>query len=384
MHDDSRVGSAVESGISRSDFLKRGAAAGAAVAALTSPAAALAAARRPKVYTGTALDKFNWSFAIPVEDAENTAYFVNKFIFGPQEGIDLRLNSGTSTSDFIKLVASHHYNAAHPSVFLMALVKDQGLPVTMYFDNMNINIFGFAVKANSPIKSIKDFQGKKIAIAVVGWDAIWNPDLAAAGVDPKSVSYLVTGLGPGRLNALNSGKVDIMVTWNGEFPVWNWQAKLAGKGPLRFFSGDRYFKTPANGWTAATDRLDRDRDMLIRAARAQAKAMWFVKTNPTEAAKIFHHYYPKIAVHKNEAEEIAADYNNTGFLAGPDGTLPNRLGWNSQKRWQTLLDSMYKNKLTKHHLKAKDMYTNDFIKEINDYDNNEVIAVAKKYRFKKP
>ncbi len=370
-----------ENATNRRGFLKQAAAAGAALSVIASPAA-FAATRKAKVYTGKRLDRFDWSFAIPVEDAENTAYFVNKFLFGPQEGIDLRLNSGTSTSDFIKLVASHHYNAAHPSVFLMALVKDQGLPVTMYFDNMNINIFGFAVKANSPIKSIKDFAGKKIAIAVVGWDAIWNPDLAAAGVDPKSVSYLVTGLGPGRLNALNNGAVDIMVTWNGEFPVWNWQQKLAGKGTLRFFSGDTYFKTPANGWTAATDRLGKDRNLLIRAARAQAKSMWFVKTNPTEAAKIFHHYLPQIAKHKGEAEQIAADYNNTGFLGGPDGTLANRLGWNSSKRWQALLDSMFTNKLTKNHLKATDMYTNAYIKEINNFDKNQVITFAKQYRFK--
>jgi NitT/TauT family transport system substrate-binding protein len=374
-------GSVGESTTSRRVFLKQASAAGVVAAAVLSPGA-VAAVRKAKIYTGNRLDKFNWSFAIPVEDAENTAYFVNKYIFGPQEGIDLRLNSGTSTSDFIKLVASHHYNAAHPSVFLMALVKDQGLPVTMYFDNMNINIFGFAVPQNSPIQSIKDLAGKKIAIAVVGWDAIWDPDVAAAGVDPKSVNWLVTGLGPGRLNAMNSGNVDAMVTWNGEFPVWNWQQKLAGKGTLRFFSGDKFFKTPANGWTAASDRLDKDHDLLVRAARAQAKAMWFVKTNPTEAAKIFHHYYPKIATHAGEAEEIAADYNNTGFLSGPDGTLTHGLGWNSRKRWQVLLDSMYQNKLTKHHLQATDMYTNNLIKEINDFDKAGVIAFAKNYKFK--
>ena len=383
MEERDQAGSGGNDSFTRQGLLRRAAVTGVAISAVTAPTAT-AALRKAKVYTGKRLDKFHWSFAIPKEDAENTMYYVNKFLFGPQEGIDLDINSGTSTSDFIKLVASHDYNAAHPSVFLMALVKDQGLPVTMYFDNMNINIFGFAVRANSPIKSIKDFEGKKIAIGVVGWDAIWNPDLAAAGVDPKSVSYLVTGLGPGRLNALNSGKVDIIVTWNGEFPVWNWQEKLAGKGTLRFFSGDKYFKTPANGWTAATNRLDKDSDLLVRAARAQAKAMWFTKTNPTEAAKIFHYYYPKIATHKNEAEEIAADYNSTGFLAGADGTLTHGLGWNSRKRWQTLLDSMYENKLTKHHLKATDMYTNDMVKEINNFDKNEVIAFAKQYKFKKP
>jgi hypothetical protein len=43
---------------------------------------------------------------------------------------------------------------------------------------------------------------------------------------------------------------------------------------------------------------------------------------------------------------------------------------------------MYENKLTKHHLKATDMYTNDTIKEINGFDKNEIIAYAKSYKFK--
>jgi hypothetical protein len=61
------------------------------------------------------LDTFKWSFAIPKEDSENTAYYVNQYIFGPNEGIELEMNSGTSTSDFIKLVADHEYKPAYPS-----------------------------------------------------------------------------------------------------------------------------------------------------------------------------------------------------------------------------------------------------------------------------
>jgi NitT/TauT family transport system substrate-binding protein len=373
--------SPLERATSRRGFLTQAAVTGAGLAAMASPAYA-ATARGTKIYTGKRLDTFKWSFAIPVDDPENTAYFVNKYIFGPQEGINLQLYSGTSTSTFIQLVASHDYNAAHPSAFLLALVKDAGLPVTMYFDNMDINIFGFAVKAGSPIKSIKDIAGKKIAIAVVGWDAIWDPDLAAAGVDTSTVSWLVTGLGAGRLSALNSGAVDVMVTWNGEFPLWNWTQKLAGNGTLRFFSGEQYFKTPANGWTAATDRLVRDKKLLVRAARAQAKAMWFVKTNPVESAKIFHHYVPSIATHPGEAQNIAADYNNTGFTTGAEGTLVNGLGFSSKTRWKTLLDSMYEHKLTKHHLQASEMFTNEYIKEINNFDKNAIIAYAKTYKFK--
>jgi NitT/TauT family transport system substrate-binding protein len=327
------------------------------------------------------LDEFQWSFAIPQEDSENTMYFVNKLIFGPNEGIDLQINSGTTTTDFIKFVAEHRYNAAHPSVFVTALVRDQGLPVRVYFDNMNINIFGFAVQDASPIQSYQDFVGKKIAIAVPGWDAIWNPNLTAAGIDPKDVTYEVVGLGPARLQALTNGDVEIIVTWNGEFPIWNFESEAQGNGALRFFSGEEYFKTPANGWSAAEDRLEPDRDLLVRAARAQARAMYFTRENPTEAAKIFHHYFPEIHTRPGEAEAIAADYNATGFT--PE-TEANGLGWNSEERWQTLLDSMFEDKLTKNHLKAADMYTNDMVAEINDFDVDEVIAFAQSYVFEPP
>jgi NitT/TauT family transport system substrate-binding protein len=370
-------------GLTRRGFLGRSVLAGAALSAAAAPGLAGAATRRAKVYSGTRLDKFNWSFAIPKEDAENTMYYVNKYIFGPQEGIDFIPNGASSTSDFVKLTASHHFNASHPSVFLMAIWKDKQLPVKIYFDNMNVNIFGWAVKPGSPIKSPDQLVGKKVAIAVVGWDALWNPIVAAANGDWKKIQYVVVGLGVNpRLDALHSGKVDAIVTWNGEFPVFDWASKLAGKGSLRFISGERWLKTPANGWAAAEDRLDKDRDLLLRAARAQAKSMYFTRTNPVQAAKIFHKYYPNIATHKGEAEAIARDYNETGFTPGADGTLKNGLGFSSAKRWQNLLDVTYKFKLTKNHLQAKDMFTNDFVREINDFDKAAVIKFAKAYKFK--
>jgi ABC-type nitrate/sulfonate/bicarbonate transport system substrate-binding protein len=325
------------------------------------------------------LDTFKWSFAIPKEDSENTAYYVNQYIFGPNEGIELEMNSGTSTSDFIKLVADHEYNAAHPSVFLMALMKDAGLPVQVYFDNMNINIFGWAVPESSPIQAPVDMEGKKVAIAVVGWDALWNPIVAAAGSDWSKIQYEVVGLGtPARLNALYGEKVDVIVTWNGEYPIFATEAELAGNEPLRFISGEEWFKTPANGWAAALDRLEPDRDLLVRAARAQARAMYFVRENPTESAKIFHHYYPDVHTAPEQAETIAKDYNETGFTAA---TEANGLGYNEAERWQTLLDSMYEFKLTKNQLKAEDMFTNDLIAEINDFDPEEVKAFARSYVF---
>ena len=61
-----------EDATDRRGFLKQAAAAGAALSVIASPAA-FAATRKAKVYTGKRLDRFNWSFAIPVSTSRPSA-----------------------------------------------------------------------------------------------------------------------------------------------------------------------------------------------------------------------------------------------------------------------------------------------------------------------
>ncbi len=197
------------------------------------------------------LEPFNFSLAIPNADSENAAYYVSKKLFAPEEGIDLNVVSGTTTTEFVQLTETGQFDASHPNPFLLAALRDKGLAVKMYFDNMAINILGFAVKADSKINSIEQMANTTIAEGLTGWNALWSPGLAAAGVNLSSVKYVAVGLGAARINAVQTGHADVMVTWDGDIAVQNWTAKLAGEAPVKFFSEEPYFKAPSNGFCAA-------------------------------------------------------------------------------------------------------------------------------------
>jgi hypothetical protein len=97
---------------------------------------------------------------------------------------------------------------------------------------------------------------------------------------------------------------------------------------MRFLSNEGSFRVPSNAWAAANRSLEdpKKRDILVRAARAQAKSMWFVRTNPKAAAQIFHRYHPRVHEFPGQAEAILASYNNTGFTPDPDGTCATAWG----------------------------------------------------------
>lgn len=373
----------------RRNFLKT---AVAATGVLAMPGALAACSSGSSKTTATvngqkkALDQFDFSLPIPVEDSGHAMWFVNKMIYGPQEGIDLRMHSADTASDFIRRVASGDYQAAHPSPFLLATLRDQGLPVKFYFGEMATNIFGFAVRPDSPVQTIGDLAGKKIAALATGEDVIWNPGLAAAHVDPSGVRYVVVGLGGARLNAVQNRTTDAMVSWDSDFTTQTFSAKLANQPAPRYLSQEPYFKTPSNGWAAADRALTdpKQRALLVRAARAQAKAVLFTRTNPAAAAQIFHHYFPTVHTAPGQAEAICTAYNNSAFTSGPDGTENRGLGYNSDTRWQTQLQSMRDNKLLKTALQPADLFTNDLVAEINSFDKNEVIQFARSYVFKPP
>jgi len=361
----------------RRTFLKSAAAVGLGAVGMTTLPVAASRAKSTK-----SLEPFNFSLAIPDGDSENAVYYVSKKLFAPEEGIDLNIVSGTTTTQFVQLTESGHFDASQPSPFLVSILRDKGLAVKFYFDNMAINIFGFAVRGDSKIDSIEQMSGAKIAESLTGWSALWNPGLAAAGVDLSSVKYIAVGLGSARLNAVQTGLTDVMVTWDGDIAVQNWNAKLAGEPQLKYFSEEPFFKTPSNGFVAADSAFENPekRSLLIRAARAQAKAMWFAKENPAAAATIFHEYWPKVHTAPGQAEEILTSYNDTGFSSGSDGTLARGLGWNSKERWVTQLNSMTSNKFIENDLQPGDMFTNDLIEEINNFDKESIIDMAKNYK----
>jgi hypothetical protein len=374
------------SGLDRRSFLRRGALAG---VGMTSVSGLLAACggddtRTSAVGQTTKLDEFNFSFPIPIEDSQHATWFVNKALFAKQERIDLKFHAATSASDFVKRVASGDYQAAHPSPFLLATLVDAGLPVRIYFDMMAKNIFGFAVLEDSPIQRMQDMKGTTIAALAVGQEVIWNPGLARAGVDPDDVKYRVVGLGGARLQALQSGRTDAMVTWDPDYVTAQTLSRAAGQKPVRFLTPGallpdavqrlgrlqpRPCRTRSSGmsWSAPPARRRRPCGSFGRTPRPPRRS----STRSIRASTLF----------RDKQRRSPRPTTTRAFTEGPEGTTSKGLGFNSPERWRTLLADMRKNELIKKDLGPDELSTNDLVAEINDFNKDEVVQFAKDYRF---
>ena len=151
----------------------------------------------------------------------------------------------------------------------------------MVYEMMIDQVFGFAVRKDSPIKSVKDFAGKTMSVWDVGWQVIIDPILVEIGVDPKSITYVAVGAQWGQ--AVSQGKADIALTWLALAPQWD----AVGLG-LRYFYGEEFSKMPANGYCARKSDLKdpAKKALLVKFLKGASMGIHFARTNPRAAAQI--------------------------------------------------------------------------------------------------
>ena len=110
-----------------------------------------------------------------------------------EEGIDFVLEQSIGVND-CKMVAMGQGDIAIPSPYIYLKSVEEGLPIISFAQLDQINIFCYAVRPDSDIKTFADLKGKTIVLGDPAWSMISNPNLIAAGLDPdKDVTYVVGG-----------------------------------------------------------------------------------------------------------------------------------------------------------------------------------------------
>ena len=202
-------------------------------------------------------------------------------------------SQGGGTSIRNMLAGGVAYGEANPGVTAVAI--QQGADLKIISDNvLTVAEFVWAVKPNSPIRSIKDFKGRKIGYT--------NPRstsqalaillLQAAGYKAEDAELVKTGgFGEG-VAALDIGAIDVAPMAE---PVWS---KFKGKYRAVAVASD--ILPPLDNVVGVTTRTAAEtRGDFIRAViRARRKAVEFMATNPDEAGDI-------VAKHYNLDKEVA-------------------------------------------------------------------------------
>jgi ABC-type nitrate/sulfonate/bicarbonate transport system substrate-binding protein len=193
------------------------------------------------------------------------------------EAVDIP-NSPTRNS----LVPQQDVNGVFlPSETALTMI-DKGLDLVMV-SGIGNRTFDYAVLAKSPIKSIKDFQGKTIANV----PAPSNPrialdyDLAELGIKANIVTV---GGDADRLSMLVSGKVDVI------FSSPTIEARLGNDIRVVHTATTSKYLWNSCGWWFKPDFIKAHPEAVRKFLQGLSMARKLIKENPTEAIKVYSKY----------------------------------------------------------------------------------------------
>lgn len=290
-------------------------------------------------------------------------------------GINLIMEPGpTDAFACTKFVDQNQADVGYPSPGILTASVDTGMDIIMVYEMMVEQVFDFAVKKGSPIKSVQDFEGKSMSVADAGWQVIIDPILVEIGVDPASIEYVVAGAQWGQ--TVSMGKADIALTWKGLRAQWDAQGL-----DLDYFLGEDFSKMPANGYAARRSDLDdpEKKQLLVNFLKATSMGIHFARNNPRAAAQITYDLFP--AIQEQMEPQLALEsmqqlhWGYTGGERRGEG-----YGWFDEPGWDTYNQIIYDLGQTKKRLSTAEVMTNDLIAAANDFDRKRVERDAKNFK----
>ncbi len=201
-----------------------------------------------------------------------------------EEGLNITgiiTSAGGGTSLRNMLAGNVPYGEVNPGVVINAI--QQGADLKIISDNaLTVAEFAWVVKADSPIKTLKDIKGKKIGYTNPRStsQALARMVAQAAGFKPEDIEIVRTGgFGEG-VAALESGLIDIAPLTE---PLWS-----KYKDKYRVIATAADLLPPLDnvvGVTTETQMAARG-DFIRGVIRARRKAVQFMKANPDEAGDL--------------------------------------------------------------------------------------------------
>lgn len=305
---------------------------------------------------------FTWS---PLLIAQKLGYF-------DDEGIDVVFEQSYSSSA-TRMVAANQVEFSTPGPHLTAAGIGSGMEIISVFQWFPVDIFGFAVMADSGIETIADLEGKVIGTMTPTTANQVIPIIEAAGVDPESVEMIPVA--DARVQQLTEGTVDAVWTWDGEWQQW----KAEGMD-IAYLSGQEVYKSSSNSIIASKALVEEYPELVAGFNRALARGSYFCYKNPRAAADIIITNWTSLLVDLDTAEEIVKTAVN--FMTGGEDVMESdRIGQHSEDAWNLMMADYVRMGIIEEAVPLEDCFTNQFVEEINDWDRAIVDADAENYEF---
>ncbi len=206
--------------------------------------------------------------------------------FFRDEGLTIDTKTFQGGAAITTAVISGDVDIGFSNVATQVIAHVQGAPVRIVATNdvssSRAIIDEIYVKANSPIKSLRELTGKRVAInALRGLpDLLLRASIDTDGGDSGKVTFVEIPY-PQMGQVLAAGQVDAA------YPSEPFKIIVSGDGtravgnPRRLIEG-----APYGIWVASLSKIASDKDALVRFQRALAKSIEYSVANPEEVRRV--------------------------------------------------------------------------------------------------
>ena len=267
---------------------------------------------------------------IPILDVAPIYLGLEKGFFSKRD-IDLQLEQAEGGAAIVPAVVSEQYQFGFSNVVSLLLAQSEGLPVKVVSNGNNStgvdgeDFAGLLVKADSPIQSAKDLEGKTVAANTLQniVDTSVRASVRKAGGDPSKVKFVALPF-PEQPAALANGQVDAV------FLVEPFQQSVLAEGGRKIASSyvDAADNLTVAAYFTSQQLLAENPDLVKRFTEAMQESLSYADSHPDEARAIIG-TYTKIApevIEKVTLPKWPADINRDSLetmadLAVEDGLL---------------------------------------------------------------
>lgn len=210
-------------------------------------------------------------------------YYAQAKGFYEEEGLDLTINPGGPNLLTENLVATgaDTFGLSGGTDSVMGAI-DKGLPIVSVGVGHQVTPFVFVARENGPVKTLKDFEGKKVTTWFTGANYVLFGMLANAGVDRAK-----TDIQPQQVSVTPfvTGDIDVITaTWYNELYTIRQRMK---DEPLKLFVAEDFGMTfPRDTLIVSKETAQQKPELVTAFLRASIRGWKEAMKNPEEAVDI--------------------------------------------------------------------------------------------------
>ena len=312
----------------------------------------------------------------PMVAAKQLGYF-------KEEGLDVELMGFKGTGTLIPQMLAKRVDIGYPNPDTLIISRAPGrdkLPLKFFYNATRASGWEFAVLADSPLKSLKDLDGRKVGVGAMtfGNVPITKAEFKELGID---ASMVPVGIGSAAFLALQNKQIDALNLFDSQHATLETQGTAIRRLPQL----PRYEALFSNGMVAHEDMIRDKPEVLAGFGRAMAKATVFCETNREACVRLFWKEYPNTKPAGDDAKVLAdsvkvfsARFNK--MLVFPEGK-PRQWGQYNPDTWRDFAAALHEGgQLETLDVDLDSVYTNAFVDKFSDFDTAAVQAQAKAFK----